>query len=44
MQNYFSRMFFKKHVDFKIKLKFDQKHVKNLKELIKVFKDNFKNV
>ena len=44
MQNYSSRIFFKKHVDFKIKSKFDQKHVKNLKKLIKVLKNNFKNV
>ena len=37
-------MFFEKHANFKAKLKFDQKHTKNLKKLIKVLKDNFKNV
>ena len=43
IQSYSSRISFEKYANFKVKSKFDQKHAKNLKKLIKVFKDNFKN-
>ena len=43
MQSYSSRISFEKHADPKAKSKFDQKHAKDLKELIKVLKDNLKN-